>query len=63
MKNFFRFPKKTESAANPANPVVENPFVFVISWGRPIYLWSCLDSLYRLTKTPCRIVLIDNYSG
>ena len=35
--------------------------VFVISWGRPLYLWSCLDALYRLTRTPARIVLIDNF--
>lgn len=34
--------------------------VFLLSWGRPIYLWSCLDALWRLTRSPCRVVLLDN---
>ena len=39
-----------------------NPIVFIQSYERPIYLWACLDSLYRNTKHPCRFVLIDNAS-
>lgn len=38
------------------------PFVFIVSWERPIYLWNCLDALYRLTRSPRRFVLIDNAS-
>ncbi len=34
--------------------------VFIVSWGRPLYLWSCLDALYRLTRSPVRFVLLDN---
>ena len=36
--------------------------VFIISWERPLYLWACLDSLYRNTKYPCRFVIVDNGS-
>lgn len=38
------------------------PLVFILSWERPLYLWACLDSLYRNTRVPCRFVLIDNAS-
>lgn len=41
---------------------IQNPIVFVLSWERPLYLWACLDSLYRNTPVPCRFVLIDNAS-
>jgi len=34
--------------------------IFIASWGRPIYLWSCLDSLYRTIESPARVVLLDN---
>lgn len=34
--------------------------IFIASFGRPIYLWSCLDSLWRCTRSPKRIVLLDN---
>lgn len=40
-----------------------NPLIFIISWERPLYLWACLDSLYRNTRTSCRFVLIDNASA
>lgn len=40
----------------------EGPFVFILSWERPIYLWVSLDSLHRRTRTPCRFVLVDNGS-
>jgi hypothetical protein len=36
--------------------------IFILSRNRPIYLWACLDSLYRLTRTPCRFILIDSAS-
>ena len=35
--------------------------VFIVSYGRPIYLWACLDSLYRQTHSPAHIVLVDNW--
>lgn len=38
------------------------PLVFILSWERPLYLWACLDGLYRNTQAPCRFVLIDNAS-
>lgn len=41
---------------------MSSPFVFILSWQRPLYLWSCLDSLCRNTRIPCRFVLIDNAS-
>ncbi|MFM7290046.1 MAG: glycosyltransferase family 2 protein [Planctomycetia bacterium] len=34
--------------------------VFVVSWGRPIYLWLCLDALWRQTRSAARVVLLDN---
>lgn len=34
--------------------------IFVVSWGRPIYLWLCLDALWRLTRSAARVVLLDN---
>ena len=40
---------------------VEQPVtIFLVSWGRPIYLWLCLDSLSRVTQTATRVVLLDN---
>ncbi|HET7175105.1 MAG TPA: glycosyltransferase [Gammaproteobacteria bacterium] len=41
---------------------MSSPYVFILSWQRPLYLWNCLDSLYRNTRTPCRFVLVDNAS-
>jgi len=40
-----------------------NPLVFILSWERPLYLWACLDSLRRTTRTNCRFVLLDNASS
>jgi hypothetical protein len=37
-------------------------YVLIRAWNRPLYLWACLDSLYRFTRHPCRFVLIDNAS-
>lgn len=34
--------------------------VFIASWGRPLYLWACLDALFRRTRSPARFVLLDN---
>lgn len=44
------------------NPSLDEPpmTVFIVSWGRPIYLWSCLDALYRFTRSSTRFVLLDN---
>ncbi len=38
------------------------PFVFILSWERPIYTWVCLDSLYRETNSPAKFVIADNAS-
>lgn len=35
--------------------------VFVISWGRPIYLWACLDALWRFTRSNAHIILVNNF--
>ena len=43
-----------------ADPSAEPMTVFIISWGRPIYLWACLDALYRKTQSAVRFVLLDN---
>jgi hypothetical protein len=45
-----------------SRPGQQGPIIFVLSWERPLYLWSCLDGLYRNTRMPCRFVLIDNAS-
>lgn len=42
--------------------MVDPIYVFIRSWNRPLYLWACLDSLYRSTSYPCRFILIDNHS-
>jgi GT2 family glycosyltransferase len=43
------------------DPAGKNPItIFVISWGRPIYLWTCLDAIWRLTKSATRVILLDN---
>lgn len=34
--------------------------VFIVSWGRPLYLWACLDALFRKTRIPARFILLDN---
>ncbi|HQT73870.1 MAG TPA: glycosyltransferase family A protein [Acidiphilium sp.] len=36
--------------------------VFVSSRNRPLYLWACLDSLYRLTRSAAAVTLIDSAS-
>lgn len=33
--------------------------VLILSRNRPIYLWACLDALYRNTRAPCRFALVD----
>ena len=40
----------------------EIPYVFLLCWERPIYLWVTLDSLYRTTTTRCKFILVDNGS-
>jgi hypothetical protein len=36
--------------------------IFILSRNRPLYLWTCLDSLFRLTRTPCEFIIIDSAS-
>lgn len=38
------------------------PTTFILSYERPLYLWATLDSLYRVTKSSMRFVLIDSGS-
>lgn len=54
-------PPQTSSVTEDGNlgPV----YVFIRTWNRPLYLWACLDSLFRNTRTPCRFVLMDNQSS
>lgn len=33
--------------------------LFLLSRNRPLFLWACLDSLYRLTRSPVAITVID----
>lgn len=35
--------------------------VFIASWSRPIYMWVALDALWRATRSPARVVLLDNH--
>lgn len=37
-------------------------YVFIRSWNRPLYTWTCLDNLYRHTDKSVKFVLIDNAS-
>jgi len=34
--------------------------IFLTSFGRPFYLWQCLDALWRQTHFPARVILVDN---
>jgi GT2 family glycosyltransferase len=36
--------------------------IIILSRNRPLYLWTCLDSLYRYTRHPARFVFVDNHS-
>lgn len=36
--------------------------VFILSYERPLYLWACLDSLYKNTNYPCHFIIADNNS-
>lgn len=53
----FRLSKGREN--EPQGPPV---CVFILTYNRPLYLWACLDSLYRNTKFPARFILADNAS-
>ena len=55
------FPRSTTRRCNP--DATEEPVtVLILSRNRPLYLWACLDSLYRNTEYPARFVLVDNHS-
>ncbi|MCP4459224.1 MAG: glycosyltransferase family 2 protein, partial [Cytophagales bacterium] len=38
------------------------PVIFILCWNRPLYLWTCLDSIYRHTEQDCKIIIADNAS-
>jgi GT2 family glycosyltransferase len=41
-------------------PTTEQPVTVVITaYNRPLYLWACLDSLYRNTRHPHRFTIVD----
>lgn len=41
--------------------MLQKTLVFIVSYGRPLYLWACLDALYRHTHTSAHFVLVDNW--
>jgi hypothetical protein len=44
-----------------STPTEREPLtIFLTSFGRPLYLWQCLDALWRQTRTPARVILLDN---
>ena len=47
--------------SDPGHSAGDQPVtIFLASWGRPIYLWLCLDALWRLTRSAARVILLDN---
>jgi len=50
---FASFASAPESWSEPVT-------IFVTSYGRPLYLWQCLDALWRHTHSPARVILLDN---
>ncbi|HEY9792427.1 MAG TPA: glycosyltransferase family A protein [Candidatus Obscuribacterales bacterium] len=47
-----------------SKPRDEQPIVvFILSFNRPLYLWVCLDSLFRHTGYPAKFVIADNHSS
>ncbi len=61
----YRYAKSIHPVSTPRTGATKSIFpvyVFIRSWNRPLYLWACLDSLYRATDYPCRFILIDNNS-
>lgn len=41
---------------------VEPITVFIFTWNRPLFLWACLDSLFRYTRRVTRFIVVDNNS-
>jgi Glycosyl transferase family 2 len=37
--------------------------VFIVSRNRALYMWACLDSLFKYTRHPCRFIFGDNGSN
>jgi hypothetical protein len=56
------FNYKKENHSQPPKHQVGEIWIFLRSWNRPFYLWTCLDSIYKNTKANVKIVLIDNAS-
>jgi GT2 family glycosyltransferase len=56
------FHYKEKKYSPPHQYQVGEIYIFIRSWNRPLYLWTCLDNLYRVTKRPCHFILIDNAS-
>lgn len=56
----LNYKKKETSPPNKYD--VGEIYIFIRSWNRPLYLWACLDNLYRVTKRRCNFILIDNAS-
>jgi hypothetical protein len=47
------------NVATALEPMAEPMTIFVASYGRPLYLWQCLDALWRHTHTPARVILVN----
>ncbi len=48
------------SLASTREGCAEPVTIFLTSYGRPLYLWQCLDALFRHTHSPARVILLDN---
>jgi hypothetical protein len=53
-------PPGSAVARDPAWLEQEPVVIFLSSFGRPLYLWQCLDALWRQTHFPARVILLDN---
>jgi hypothetical protein len=51
---------RPDDAVDPLWLKEEPVVVFLTSFGRPLYLWQCLDALWRQTHFPARVILLDN---
>ena len=50
----------SEVSRDPSWSGEEPVVIFLTSFGRPLYLWQCLDALWRQTHFPARVILLDN---
>ena len=53
-------PSGSAVSTDPSWPEQEPVVIFLTSFGRPLYLWQCLDALWRQTHSPARVILLNN---